>query len=133
LLAAGLGLGLIGVCPDYLFPLLWVAPLIILLALKIRFKDRHLLNPERGAATGHRCHAGRRYLRLFMGDVKLLDLVKWHYVIPFVDRFHLFEMPILGYAGYLLFGLEYAVVGESVRGWHIRFSADRQNPLLSGR
>jgi hypothetical protein len=36
---------------------------------------------------------------------------KWEYDIPFAERFHLFEMPILGYGGYLPFALEtYAVV-----------------------
>ena len=35
---------------------------------------------------------------------------KWQYTIPFVDFAHVFEMPLLGYGGYLAFGLEvYAV------------------------
>jgi hypothetical protein len=33
------------------------------------------------------------------------SLAHWQYSIPFVQRFHLFEMPLLGYAGYLPFGL----------------------------
>ena len=32
------------------------------------------------------------------------SLARWEYTIPWVDRFHLFEMPLLGYAGYLPFG-----------------------------
>jgi len=39
----------------------------------------------------------------------------WIYSIPYIDRFHLFEMPILGYSGYLPFGLECAVVSELLR------------------
>ena len=31
---------------------------------------------------------------------------KWIYTVPFVQRWTVFEMPILGYAGYLPFGLE---------------------------
>ena len=31
---------------------------------------------------------------------------KWEYTIPYVDFAHVFEMPLLGYAGYLAFGLE---------------------------
>ena len=31
---------------------------------------------------------------------------KWIYHVPFVDFAHLFEMPALGYFGYLPFGLE---------------------------
>jgi hypothetical protein len=42
----------------------------------------------------------------------LHSLAKWIYFVPYVDRFHLFEMPLLGYAGYLPFGLECAVIAE---------------------
>lgn len=31
---------------------------------------------------------------------------KWHYTIPFLDFFRIFEMPVLGYLGYGPFGLE---------------------------
>jgi hypothetical protein len=44
------------------------------------------------------------------------SLPKWVYSVPFVDRFHVFEMPILGFAGYLPFGLECAVIAHFVRG-----------------
>ena len=36
------------------------------------------------------------------------SLAQWKYSIPFVQRFEVFEMPALGYAGYLPFGLECA-------------------------
>ena len=39
---------------------------------------------------------------------------KWHYSVPYVQRFHLFEMPLLGYAGYLPFGIECALVMDCV-------------------
>lgn len=29
----------------------------------------------------------------------------WVYSIPFVDKFHIFEMPLLGFLGYLPFGV----------------------------
>ena len=29
---------------------------------------------------------------------------RWAYAVPYVNRFHLFEMPAVGYAGYLPFG-----------------------------
>jgi hypothetical protein len=40
------------------------------------------------------------------------SLAQWHYSIPHVQRFHLFEMPVLGYAGYLPFGVLCAVVAD---------------------
>jgi hypothetical protein len=33
-------------------------------------------------------------------------LPKWTYSIPYVDHWHIFEMPLLGWLGYLPFGLE---------------------------
>jgi len=40
------------------------------------------------------------------------SLAKWEYSIPYVHRFLLFEMPALGYSGYLPFGLECAAVAK---------------------
>jgi len=42
------------------------------------------------------------------------SLAHWEYSIPWVDRFHLFQMPLLGYAGYLTFGWECAAIGRYV-------------------
>jgi hypothetical protein len=42
------------------------------------------------------------------------SLAKWTYQVPFVQRFQVFEMPILGYAGYLPFGLMCAVISSMV-------------------
>ncbi len=40
------------------------------------------------------------------------SLGHWEYTIPFVHTFEVFEMPLLGYAGYLPFGLECVAVVE---------------------
>jgi hypothetical protein len=40
------------------------------------------------------------------------SLAHWEYAIPFVHRSQLFEMPLLGYAGYLPFGLECVAVAN---------------------
>jgi hypothetical protein len=42
------------------------------------------------------------------------SLAQWKYSIPYVHRFEIFAMPLLGYAGYLPFGLECAAVGDLV-------------------
>ena len=39
------------------------------------------------------------------------SLAKWEYSVPLVHRFLIFEMPLLGYGGYLPFGLECMVIG----------------------
>ena len=40
------------------------------------------------------------------------SLARWNYAVPFVHRFQIFEMPLLGYAGYLPFGAECAVIAD---------------------
>ena len=38
------------------------------------------------------------------------SLAKWIYTIPWVHRWEIWEMPLLGFAGYLPFGVECVVV-----------------------
>jgi len=47
------------------------------------------------------------------------SFAKWEYKIPFVDVFHIFEMPVLGYAGYIPFGLLCSAVVQVLRLDHI--------------
>lgn len=50
------------------------------------------------------------------------SLAKWAYTIPYVQRFHLFEMPIIGYMGYLPFGLECIALFDLIEeAWSKRF------------
>jgi hypothetical protein len=48
------------------------------------------------------------------------SLARWEYSIPYVDRFRLFEMPALGYAGYLPFGIECAAIAALVLDYRKR-------------
>ncbi len=127
LLLASIGLGMISIFPDFLFPLLWIAPLIILLAMKTVFKEDHLLILDRNDHQQRIIAAILSALvcGFFWEMWNYLSLTKWAYDIPFVDRFQLFEMPILGYAGYLPFGLECAVIGESVHVFYCRLKGNR--------
>ncbi len=43
------------------------------------------------------------------------SLAHWEYSVPFVQRFQIFEMPVLGYAGYLPFGLICVAVAGLLR------------------
>ena len=45
------------------------------------------------------------------------SLARWIYDVPYVGRFKFFEMPVLGYAGYLPFGWECAVIGDGLAEW----------------
>jgi len=118
LAAAGAGLTGIGIWPDILFPLLWLAPLILITSFQAL----------RGQATLFADLARGNWQRLWLLALSALicgffwemwnyrSLAKWIYTVPYVYHFKLFEMPLLGYAGYLPFGLECAVVAMWVKG-----------------
>ena len=118
LTASGAGLSLLGVHPDHLFALLWVSPLLILVSLQVLLKEIHIFSPLEGGDW--RFVVGSALAALLCGLFwemwNFYSLAKWVYHVPFVERFHVFEMPILGYAGYLPFGLECSVVAEMVLG-----------------
>ena len=114
LMISGAGLAGIGVWPDYLFSLLWVSPLIIIVSLQVLMGEGHVLSDM--TQGNWRLIISSATAALFCGVFwemwNYYSLARWEYSIPFVDRFKIFEMPILGYAGYLPFGLECAVIGQ---------------------
>lgn len=110
-----LGTAGLGIWPDYLFPLVWVAPL--LLALAIGGRPLFAARLECGDWRPVVCWTLAALVCGFFWEMwNFFSLARWIYAVPFVNRFHLFEMPVLGYAGYLPFGLECAVVA----GWLLR-------------
>ncbi len=116
---SGIGLGFIGVWPNYLFSLLWISPLITIVSLQTLMGEKHILSEM---AAGHwspviSSAAAALFCGFFWEMWNYYSLARWEYSIPFVHRFKIFEMPILGYAGYLPFGLECAVIGKLVEPW----------------
>jgi hypothetical protein len=114
LIAAGAGLTLLGVFPSVLFPLLWLSPLLVLASLDILAGRATILS---GISTGDWSRVVRFALAalicgLFWEMWNFYSLAKWHYAVPFVDAWRVFEMPLLGYAGYLPFGLECALLAD---------------------
>jgi len=106
----------IGIWPERLFSLLWLAPLLLLCGLQQLLVGETFLTPL--ARADWRPLLQPMLAALLCGLLWELwnygSAAKWHYSIPYVQRFHVFEMPILGYAGYLPFGLECAVVMDLV-------------------
>ena len=118
--AAGSGLAGIGIWPNLFFPLLWVAPLLIIVCLQTLWGEDHIFSSIVGG-DWHvlvACALSALICGFFWEMWNFHSLAKWRYSIPFVHRFKVFEMPILGYAGYLPFGIECAVVAEMVRAWY---------------
>ena len=125
-------LGGLGVWPDALFPLVWVAPLLLIVSLQVLAGQPTAFAP---VAQGHwRVVSLPMLAALLCGFLwemwNQYSQARWVYMIPYVQRFELFEMPLLGYVGYLPFGLEcMAIVGllENGRRWAREISLTKEN------
>jgi hypothetical protein len=116
-LPAGLlALGGVGIWPEALFPMLWIAPLLVLWALQELLLGETALTPLQHGDWRPLLQPALAALvcGLFWELWNFGSLAKWHYSVPCVQRFHVFEMPLLGYAGYLPFGIECALVMDLV-------------------
>ncbi len=118
LIAAGLGLAGIGVWPEHLYPLLWLSPLLILVSLQAIHGEPTIFAPLADGDWRDVWLAALAALTcgLLWELWNYRSLAHWEYSIPYVDRFEIFHMPLLGYAGYLPFGLECLAVASLLRG-----------------
>lgn len=110
---AGLGVGAffllsMAIWPHILYPLVWLAPLLLISGLQALFgRETPLI---KALTTGD---FRRLWTFALAGLVcgffwelwNYKSLAHWEYDISYVGYFKLFEMPILGYSGYLPFGL----------------------------
>lgn len=101
-------LGLMWRWPEYFFPFVWISVYFILEPINIWLGNRSL-----GEYT--RLGNWRPVLALWLGVLltgffwemwNFYSYPKWTYSVPWVDCCHIFEMPLLGYGGYLPFALE---------------------------
>ncbi len=119
LLMSGASLAGIGVWPNYLFSLLWVSPLVVIVSLQTLTGERTILS---GIVDGDwslitTSTAAAIFCGGFWEMWNYYSLARWEYSVPFVHGFQIFEMPLLGYAGYLPFGLECVVIGDLLERW----------------
>lgn len=101
-------LGLLLLWPSYFFPFVWISGWLIVEPINFRRGYRSLLEPLRRGDW-------RAPVSLALGSVvcgffwemwNYLSYPKWVYHVPFVGFMHVFEMPLLGYGGYVPFALE---------------------------
>ena len=113
IIISGAGLAGIGVWPDFFSSLLWLSPLFIVVSLQTLIKERHVFSDiTHGNWSVVVSYAIAALIcGTFWEMWNFYSLAKWEYSVPFVHRFKIFEMPIIGYAGYLPFGVECAVIG----------------------
>jgi hypothetical protein len=106
----------LGIWPDLLFPFVWIAPAVLILCLQTLAGRPTIFEPLRRGDWRPLWSAAVASLvcGLFWELWNWGSLAHWSYTIPYVDRFHVFAMPLLGYAGYLPFGLECLIVADLV-------------------
>ena len=117
LMVSAAGLLSIAIVPNLLYPVLWLAPLFIITSLQVLFGGKTLFAPVRHG------HWRRIYLAacaalicgFFWEMWNYQSVAKWIYTVPYVTRFKLFEMPVLGFAGYIPFGLECVVIADWIK------------------
>lgn len=120
LLVSILSLFLAGLYPDELFFSLWLSPaLVIALVLdKVRvWTPMRLIGQGNWRPTlvfaltylaaGLCLECENYFSGIHLGDEVTFTMAPayWKYNLPYVNRFHLFEMPILGFLGYMPFSL----------------------------
>lgn len=108
LAGAVLSLSLLAVFPDYLFPLVWISPLLCIVGLQLITGQPSLFSGvKQGDWRQIVLPALAALICGFFWEMwNWKSLAHWQYSVPFVHRYQVFAMPLLGYAGYLPFGLE---------------------------
>jgi hypothetical protein len=119
LLLSCAGLFAVGIVPDVAFLLVWLAPAMLLISLAALRGQPHALS---GIACGDwRPAVSSAFAALLCGFFwetwNFGSYAKWVYDIPYVNTLHVFEMPLLGYGGYLPFGVLCAETGDSIVGF----------------
>jgi hypothetical protein len=109
-IAVLIGIGcysLLPLFPNETFPLVWVAPVLILepIAFSIRYPSLLMDVRANGCARLIAVVTATTVTGVFWEMWNYYSLPKWTYTIPYVDFWKVFEMPLLGYFGYPFFGL----------------------------
>jgi hypothetical protein len=115
--------------PLYFFPFVWLSVFFILEPLNVWLGNPVLLN-DTGRGDWRPLFAlwtGCLICGFFWEMWNFYSYPKWFYRVPFVDFFRIFEMPILGYGGYIPFSLELFALYHFILGL---FKRDRARDFL---
>jgi hypothetical protein len=104
--------------PNLFFPFVWIAVYCLLEPLNVKMGNRSLLDDLARGDWRHiiALSAGCLICGFFWEMWNFLSYPKWVYRIPYAAWFHVFEMPLAGYLGYLPFSLELFALYHLVTG-----------------
>ena len=110
-------LGALLAWPGYCYPFMWLSLFFILEPICMRLGRNAIM---RGLSRGDwRTVVALASATLICGFFwelwNFFAYPKWVYHVPFIEFWHIFEMPLLGYLGYLPFGLELYVLVHLLR------------------
>lgn len=117
-------LGLLIIWPNIFFPLVWLSVYFIIEPINVWANNRHLLQYTKAKDW-------RPLIALFTGALlcgffwelwNFYAYPKWIYTLPYADVIDIFEMPVLGYLGYIPFSLELYAIFHLLTGL---FSKDK--------
>jgi len=116
----------IGTWPNIFYPLVWISPLLVLTSLQMILREPHVFSETFEGDLRVIVSAALAALicGFFWEMWNYYSYAKWIYTIPYVHRFQIFEMPLLGYAGYLPFGLECVAISMLLRAARTKHSAN---------
>ena len=112
LLLSALGLSGIVFFPDCAYPLLWISPLMVFILVQVMLGETCVLDCLREGSWGlvFRYETAALCCGFFWETWNYYSYAKWVYAVPWVHGFQIWEMPLIGFAGYLPFGVECAAV-----------------------
>jgi hypothetical protein len=113
-----LSLAALGVLPEYVFALVWISPVSVIICLQALGGRPTVLAPLEDGDWRDiaRFSAAALVCGFFWEMWNSGSLARWEYSVPHVDGLRIFEMPLLGYAGYLPFGIECAAIAALLLG-----------------
>ena len=106
--------GLVGIvlAPEFAFPLLWMSPVAVFLLVQFLMREPCVLDSvvDGNWSVFIRFSLAALVCGLCWETWNYYALAKWVYSVPWVHGFQIWEMPVIGFAGYLPFGVECAAV-----------------------
>jgi hypothetical protein len=104
--------------PKIFYPFIWITVYFLIEPVNVKMNNRNLLQYT-GAGNWKPVISlwiGCLMCAFFWEMWNYYSYPKWNYYLPMVNFLHIFEMPLLGYIGYLPFSLELFAVYHLING-----------------
>ncbi len=104
--------------PRYFFPFVWISVYLVLEPLNVWLGNRSLIQytAEGDWRPALALWAGCLICGFFWEMWNFYSSPKWMYQLPYANFLHVFEMPLLGYGGYIPFSLELFALYHLITG-----------------